>query len=83
MGFKIFLILYDFNQENQFLTEETIKAMWEDGYATSKPVIKDVDERNSEPRVSDRIVSSKGAAILRMLESIVLPDAFKTNMRVI
>ena len=57
--------------------------MWEDGYATSKPVINDVDERNSEPRVSDRIVSSKGAAILRMLESIVLPDAFKTNMRVI
>ena len=56
--------------------------MWEDGYATSKPVILDVNERNSMPRVSDPIVNSKGAAILRMLESIVTVDTFKNNMRV-
>jgi aminopeptidase N len=56
--------------------------MWEDGYATSKPVILDVTERNSMPRVSDPIVNSKGAAILRMLESIVTVDTFKNNMRV-
>ena len=56
--------------------------MWEDGYATSKPVIKDVDVKNSQPRVSDVIINSKGAAILRMLESILSFNTFRTNMRV-
>ena len=56
--------------------------MWEDGYATSKPVIKDVDERNSEPRVNTPIIYSKGAAILRMLESIVTNETLKNSFRV-
>ena len=57
--------------------------MWEDGYATSKPVVKDVDEQNRVPRVSDTIVNSKGAAILRMLESIVSNVTLRNSMRVL
>ena len=57
--------------------------MWEDGYATSKPVIKDVDEQNRVPRVSDILVNSKGAHILRMLESIVSNVTLRNSMRVL
>ena len=55
--------------------------MWEDGYATSKPVILSMGERDS-PRVNDALVASKGAAILRMLESVVGEASLKTSMRV-
>ncbi len=56
--------------------------MWEDGFVTSKPVIQDVNEKKSVPRVSDPIIVSKGAAILRMLESIVSETGLRNSMRV-
>lgn len=54
--------------------------MWEDGYATSRPIKIDINSAGDLVYLFDEIIYSKGAAVIRMLESIVTPDEFQKNL---
>jgi len=52
----------------QFITEELIYALYDDGYPSSHPIYKPISNPYEIEEYFDDIESSKGAAILRMVE---------------
>ncbi len=70
---------------NQITTEETIPVMWDDGYSDAHSLqFNNLTESKSEieSNVLDIITSKKGAATIRMLESLVTPSSFETGFQV-
>jgi aminopeptidase N len=64
------------------IVEETIPAMWEDGYESSHPLQINVEHLGQLTSIFDVITSSKGAAIMRMVESIVGNTQFLNGLKV-
>ena len=64
------------------ITEETIPAMWEDGYESSHPLQIKVENLGQIISAFDLITSSKGAAFMRMVESIFGSSQFTTGLKV-
>lgn len=56
--------------------------MWDDGFVSTRPLTSDVQYPTDVAKVFDPLTYAKGAALLRMTESIVKEDNFKANIRV-
>ena len=56
--------------------------MWDDAFESSHPVEANVVTPDQINNVFDSITYSKGAALLRMLESVVGEEAFRDGLRV-
>jgi aminopeptidase N len=56
--------------------------MWDDGYESSHPLQVKLETTSEIISVYDKITSSKGAAVMRMVESVVGPTQFKTGLKV-
>jgi aminopeptidase N len=73
----------DWDIENQFIDTELLQTMWDDGFPSSTPIKVEVKHPEDFYRLYDPIKNSKGAAIIRMLESFVDANDLKNSMRVI
>lgn len=58
----------DWRVDEQFVTEELIHVLVDDAFPSSHPVIKEVDSIEEIDQLFDNVETSKGAAILRMIE---------------
>jgi aminopeptidase N len=68
---------------DQFLVDEVLPVMYDDGFAVSHPVLNNVDDPNEIMSLFDSITYSKGSALLFMLESTVGADNFQKGLHVI
>jgi len=68
--------------ENQFIDTELIQTMWEDGFPSSTPIKVQVQHPEDFYRLYDPIKNTKGAAIIKMLESFIDSNDLKNYMRV-
>lgn len=59
-----------------------IPSMWDDGYATSRPIIMNVTSQPDLVRAFDEFLYNKGAAVIRMLESIVQENQLFEGLKV-
>ena len=78
INFKLIFVKID-----QMIAEETVPAMWEDGYESSHPLQLKLETTSQIISVFDTITSGKGAAIMRMVESIVGFANFQASLKVI
>ena len=69
-------------KDNQFLTTYQIPVMYDDGFQTSYPVSAEVNTPAEINSAFGSITYSKGASILRMLESTVGEANFREGLNV-
>jgi aminopeptidase N len=80
--FLNFLQKIFFTKDNQFLTTYQIPVMYDDGFQTSYPVSAEVNTPAEINSAFGSITYSKGASILRMLESTVGESNFREGLNV-
>ena len=75
---------------DQLVIEETIPVMWDDGFASSHPLAAKVDaslaqlvDRTKVLSIFDKITTSKGIAVMRMVESVVGVLGFQNGLKVL
>lgn len=74
-------IFSDWDVDNQFLNLETIPIMWEDGFVSSNPIKYPINSASEIINSYDSsLAASKGASLIRMLESILGENAFKLGL---
>ncbi|CAF0707260.1 unnamed protein product [Brachionus calyciflorus] len=61
----------DWEMENQFINDKMIPAMWQDGYASSRPIKMNITSSLELSIAFDELVYNKGASLIRMLENII------------
>ncbi|CAF1247472.1 unnamed protein product [Rotaria sordida] len=72
----------DWNMELQILTDDTIPAMWDDAKPSSHAIV--IENLTNVPEIMsylDAITYSKGISLMRMLEKIVGPEKYRTNLQ--
>jgi aminopeptidase N len=74
---------------DQLVVEETVPVMWEDGYASSHPLATKVEnslvqlvDKSKIISIFDKITTSKGIAVMRMVESVVGASGFQNGFKV-
>jgi len=82
LTYKFASVFTEWDYENQFIDNELLQTMWEDGFPSSTPIKVEVLHPEDFYRLYDPIKNSKGAAIIRMLESFIDPNDLKNYMRV-
>ncbi|XP_022079859.1 glutamyl aminopeptidase-like isoform X2 [Acanthaster planci] len=70
----------DWQKMYQFLNQDFFYVMGNDQIVSSHPIIVDLQNPDQINEVFDSIPYSKGASVLRMLDSIVGTEAFKTGV---
>lgn len=73
----------DFKMRDQFINDHVIPIMWEDGFVSSRPIKFDVSSQVDITFMFEQLTTSKSAAIVRMLKSIVGDNDFRQNIKVI
>ncbi|XP_047485886.1 glutamyl aminopeptidase-like [Penaeus chinensis] len=71
----------DWDMEGQFLVDDLQRVMVLDGQLTSHPIVQPVNHPDEITEIFDSISYSKGASVLRMLESFLGPDEFRVGVR--
>lgn len=66
----------------QFITEELVNVLIDDGYPSSHPVSKPLDDPYEIEQYFDNIERSKGAAILRMAVNEIGEKKFLEALKV-
>ena len=56
--------------------------MWDDGYATSRSIIMNITAQSDLIKAFDEFAYNKGAAVIRMLESVIKEDALFQGLKV-
>ena len=78
--FKLKII---YKKINQITTEETIPTMWDDGFASSHPLkVKVLTRAEIISSAFDQITTRKGAAVMKMVESVVGATQFQNGLKV-
>jgi puromycin-sensitive aminopeptidase len=81
MGDKAVDALYpDWDKWNQFLVDDTGRALRLDGLKNSHPIEQEVDDPAEIGQLFDAISYSKGASVIRMLESYIGEDNFRAGI---
>ena len=81
MGDKAIDALYpEWDKWNQFLVDDTGRALRLDGLKNSHPIEQEVDDPAEIGQLFDAISYSKGASVIRMLEAYIGEDAFRTGI---
>lgn len=71
----------DWNMKAQFLTEDMQLVMSQDATLSSHPIVVPVEHPDQITEVFDIISYSKGASVLRMLESVLGMENFKKGLQ--
>ncbi|MBM3945105.1 MAG: M1 family metallopeptidase [SAR202 cluster bacterium] len=71
----------EWNVWNQFLVNDTARALALDGLKSSHPIEQEVRNPAEIGQLFDAISYSKGASVIRMLERFLGEDAFRKGMR--
>lgn len=74
-------IFPDWRIMDQFIVDDILGVMWDDGYVKSHPIEANVQTPDQITSVFDSITYSKGASVLRMLESVVTPAGFQAGLK--
>ncbi len=81
MGDKAVDALYpEWDKWNQFLVDDTGRALRLDGLKNSHPIEQDVDDPAEIGQLFDAISYSKGASVIRMLEAYIGEDPFRAGI---
>ncbi len=70
----------EWDKWNQFLVDDTGRALRLDGLKNSHPIEQDVDDPAEIGQLFDAISYSKGASVIRMLESYIGEDDFRAGI---
>lgn len=71
----------EWDMEGQFLVNDLQRVMVLDSQLTSHPIVQAVNHPDEITEIFDSISYSKGASVLRMLESFMGPDEFRIGVR--
>ena len=81
MGDKAVDALYpEWDKWNQFLVDDTGRALRLDGLKNSHPIEQAVDDPAEIGQLFDAISYSKGASVIRMLEAYIGEDSFRAGI---
>jgi glutamyl aminopeptidase len=71
----------DWDMESQFLTSDLHPVMDLDATINSHPIVQPVNHPDQITEIFDSISYSKGASVLRMLESFMGPEEFRIGIK--
>ena len=71
----------DWDMESQFLTSDLHSVMNLDATINSHPIVQAVDHPDQITEIFDAISYSKGASVIRMLESFMGPEEFRIGIK--
>ncbi|RNA36671.1 endoplasmic reticulum aminopeptidase 2 isoform X2 [Brachionus plicatilis] len=71
----------DFKMRDEFINDHVIPIMWDDGFVSSRPIKFDVSSQIDIKFMFEQLTTSKSAAVVRMLKSIVGDQEFKKNIK--